>query len=128
MRKYNNRMITSAKVIEDILNLPRDIVNSVMERQEKGFSTDECAFYKALAADPKVLEDMQDTTLIAMAYQLTNMVRKNRTMDWDRKESVRAAMRRMVKRGLRKYKYHPEKAEGAVNSVIRQTELMSEGM
>jgi type I restriction enzyme R subunit len=125
MKKYNNRMITSAEVIQELLKLSKDIVFSVKEGQEKGLSIEEYAFYEALAADPKVLEEMQDATLVAMAHELTDMVRKNRTVDWDRKESARAAMRRMVKRLLRKYKYPPEKAEGAVNIVIRQAELMS---
>lgn len=93
-------MITSAEVIEELLNLSKDIVTSVKEGQEKGLSTEEYAFYEALAAGPKVLEEMQDATLIAMAHELTDMVRKNRTVDWDRKESARAAMRRMVKRLL----------------------------
>jgi type I restriction enzyme, R subunit len=125
MKKYNNRMITSAEVIEELLNLSKDIVTAVKEGEEKGLSTEEYAFYEALVADPKVLEEMQDATLIAMAHELTDMVRKNKTIDWDKKESARAAMRRLVKRLLRKYKYPPERADGAVNIVIKQAELMS---
>lgn len=63
-----------------------------------------------------------------MAHELTDMIRKNKTIDWDKKESARAAMRRMIKRLLRKYKYPPEKADGAVDIVIRQAELMSAGI
>lgn len=128
MKKYNNRMITSAEVIEELLNLSKDIVTAVKEGEEKGLSTEEYAFYEALVADPKVLEEMQDSTLIAMAHELTDMVRKNKTIDWDKKESARAGMRRMVKRLLRKYKYPPEKADGAVSIVIKQAELMSVGI
>lgn len=128
MKKYNNRMITSAEVIEELLNLSKDIVTAVKEGEEKGLSTEEYAFYEALVADPKVLEEMQDATLVAMAHELTDMVRKNKTVDWDKKESARAAMRRMVKRLLRKYKYPPEKADGAVSIVIKQAELMSAGI
>ena len=68
---------------------------------------------------------LQDPNFIAMAHELTDMIRKNKTIDWDKKESARAAMRRMVKRLLRKYKYPPERADGAVNIVIKQAELMS---
>ena len=71
---------------------------------------------------------LQDPNFIAMAHELTDMIRKNKTIDWDKKESARAAMRRMVKRLLRKYKYPPEKADGAVNIVIKQAELMSSGI
>ncbi len=128
MKKYNNRMISSAEVIQELLNLSTDIVTAVKEGQEKGLSVEEYAFYEALVADPKVLEEMQDSTLIAMAHELTDMIRKNKTIDWDKKESARAAMRRMVKRLLRKYKYPPEKADGAVNIVLKQAELMSAGI
>jgi type I restriction enzyme R subunit len=68
---------------------------------------------------------MQDARLVSMAHELIEMVRKNKTIDWDKKESARAAMRRMVKRLLRKYKYPPERADGAVTIVIKQAELMS---
>lgn len=125
MKKYNNRMITSAEVIEELLKLSHEIVAAVREGDEKGLSPEEYAFYEALVADPKVLEEMQDATLVAMAHELTDLIRKNRTVDWDKKESARATMRRMVKRLLRKYKYPPEKADGAINIVIRQAELMS---
>ncbi|MDP4178925.1 MAG: DUF3387 domain-containing protein, partial [Bacillota bacterium] len=128
MKKYNNRMITSAEVIEELLNLSKDIVTAVKEGEEKGLSTEEYAFYEALAADPKVLEEMQDAVLVAMAHELTEMVRKNKTIDWDKKESARAGMRRMVKRLLREYKYPPEKADRAVDIVIKQAELMSAGI
>lgn len=128
MKKYNNRMITSAEVIEELLKLSKEIVTAVKEGEEKGLTNEEYAFYEALAADPKVLEEMLDETLIAMAHELTDMVRKNKTIDWDKKESARAAMRRMIKRLLRKYKYPPEKADGAVEIVIRQAELMSAAM
>jgi len=87
---------------------------------------EEYVFYNALAADPKVLEEMQDSVLITMAHELTGMVRKNRTVDWDKKEPARSTMRSKVKRLLRKYRYPPEKSQGAVDIVIRQAELMSE--
>lgn len=128
MKKYNNRMITSVEVIEELLNLSKDIVTAVNEGKEKGLTPEEYAFYEALVADPKVLEEMQDATLIAMAHELTELIRKNKTIDWDKKESARASMRRMVKRLLRKYKYPPDKADGAVGIVIKQAELMSAAM
>ncbi|MDD3172749.1 MAG: type I restriction endonuclease subunit R [Herbinix sp.] len=128
LKQYNNRLITSAEVIEELLNLSNEMVTSYNAGDEKGLSVEEYAFYNALAADPKVLEEMQDSVLVDMAHELTDMIRKNRTVDWDKKESARAAMRSMVKRLLRKYKYPPEKAQGAVDIVIKQAELMSNNM
>jgi type I restriction enzyme R subunit len=128
MKKYNNRMITSAEVIEELLKLSKEIVTAVKEGEEKGLTNEEYTFYEALVADLKVLEEMQDSALIAIVHELTDMIRNNKTIDWDKKESARAAMRRMVRRLLRKYKYPPEKAEGAVNVVIRQAEFMSAGI
>lgn len=128
LKQYNNRLITSAEVIEELLKLSNEMMKSYSEGEEKGLTVEEFAFYEALAADPKVLEEMQDSVLVAMAHELTEMIRKNRTIDWDKKESARAAMRRMVKRLLRKYKYPPEKAQGAVDIVIKQAELMSSQM
>lgn len=84
-------------------------------RVSKGLSTEEYAFYEALVADPKVLEELQHATLIEIAHELIDMIRKNSTVEWDRKDSARAAIRKMIKRVPRKYKYPPEKADGAVH-------------
>jgi type I restriction enzyme R subunit len=128
LKQYNNRLITSAEVIEELLKLSNEMVTSYKAGDEKGLTVEEYAFYNALAADPKVLEEMQDSVLVDMAHELTDMIRKNRTVDWDKKESARAAMRSMVKRLLRKYKYPPEQALGAVEIVIKQAELMSSNL
>ncbi|WP_027398699.1 type I restriction endonuclease subunit R [Anaerovorax odorimutans] len=128
LKKYNNRLITSAEVIEQLLNLSQEMVDSYNAGEEKGLSVEEYAFYDALVADPQVLKEMQDSVLIEMAHELTEMIIRNRTIDWDKKESARAAMRVMVKRLLRKYKYPPEKAQGAIDTVIKQAELMSSQM
>lgn len=128
MKKYNNRLITSAEVIEELLNLSKEMSDSYHAGDEKGLTLEEVAFYDALAADPKVLENMEDKVLIEMAHELTELIRKNRTVDWDKKESARAYMRTQVKRLLRKYKYPPEQAAGALDIVIKQAELMSQNM
>lgn len=128
MKKYNNRLITSAEVIEELLNLSQEIIEARNEGQEKGLSEDEYAFYDALVKDPSVLKDMEDEILIQLAHELTETVRKNRTVDWDKKESAKAFMRKEVKRLLRKYHYPPTKADEAVQTVIKQAELMSENI
>lgn len=123
--RYNNRMITSAEVIEELINLSKEIADAYKAGEDKGLSQEELAFYDALAADPEVLRNMEDKILIEMAHELTNLIRKNRTVDWDKKESARAYMRTQVKRLLRKYKYPPEQAKNAIDVVIKQAELMS---
>lgn len=128
MNKYNNRLITSAEVIEELLKLSQEVVESRNEGKEKGLTEDEYAFYDALVKDQKVLQEMQDDILIKLAHELTETVRKNRTVDWEKKESARAFMRREIKRLLRKYHYPPEKADNAVQTVVKQAELMSLNM
>ena len=123
--RYNNRMITSAEVIEELLNLSKEIADAYHAGEDKGFTQEELAFYDALVADPEVLRNMEDATLVEMAHELTDLIRKSRTVDWDKKESARAYMRTQVKHLLRKYKYPPEKARNAIDVVIKQAELMS---
>ena len=125
LKIYNNRLITSAEVIEELLNLSREMTEAYKAGDEKGLSVEELAFYDALAADPEVLKKMQDEVLVEMAQELTELIRRSRTVDWDKKESARAYMRTQVKHLLRKYKYPPEKAKGAIDIVIKQAELMS---
>ncbi len=125
LKMYNNRLITSAEVIEELLNLSKEMTEAYNAGDEKGLSMEELAFYDALVADPEVLKKMQDEVLVEMAQELTELIRRSRTVDWDKKESARAYMRTQVKHLLRKYKYPPEKAKGAIDIVIKQAELMS---
>ncbi len=125
LKMYNNRLITNVEVIEELLNLSKEMAEAFRAGDEKGLSAEEMAFYDALAADPEVLRKMQDEVLVEMAHELTELIRRSRTVDWDKKESARAYMRTQVKHLLRKYKYPPEKAKGAVDVVIKQAELMS---
>lgn len=125
MKRYNNRMITSAEVIEELLNLSKEITDAYHEGKNKGLTQEELAFYDALVANPEVLRNMEDKVLVEMAHELTDLIRKSRTVDWDKKESARAYMRIQVKHLLRKYKYPPEQARDAIDIVIKQAELMS---
>ena len=125
LKMYNNRLITSVEVIEELLNLSKEMTEAYQAGDEKGLRVEELAFYDALVADPEVLRKMQDKVLVEMAQELTELIRRSRTVDWDKKESVRAYMRTQIKYLLRKYKYPPEKTRGAVDIVIKQAELMS---
>ena len=125
LKRYNNRMITSAEVIEELLGLANEMKEQYEAGNEKGLSQEELAFYDALVADPEVLRNMEDSVLIEMAHELTDLINRSRTVDWDKKESARAYMRTQVKHLLRKYKYPPEQAKTAIDTVIKQAELMS---
>lgn len=128
LKRYNNRMITSAEVIEELLNLSKEMTYAYSAGTEKGLSPEELAFYDALVADPEVLRNMEDATLVEMAHELTALIQRSRTVDWDKKQSARAYMRTQVKHLLRKYKYPPEQAKSAIDTVIKQAELMSANM
>ena len=128
LKRYNNRMITSAEVIEELLNLSKEMTDAYKAGEEKGLSHEELAFYDALVADPEVLRRMEEPVLVEMAHELTELIRRSRTVDWDKKQSARAYMRTQVKHLLRKYKYPPEQAQGAIDTVIKQAELMSANM
>lgn len=125
MKRYNNNMITSTEVIEELLKLAKQVRDAYEAGNEKGLSKEELAFYDALVADPDVLRNMEDKILIELAHELTDLIRRSRTVDWDKKESARAYMRTQVKHLLRKYHYPPEQVKGAIDIVIKQAELMS---
>lgn len=125
MKMYNNRLIDSAEVIEQLMILSNEIVEASNEGVAKGLNSDEYAFYTALVKDPIILQEMNDDILIKLAHELTETVRESRTVDWDKKESARAYMRKVVKRLLRYYEYPPKQADEAVAIVIKQAELMS---
>lgn len=128
IKRYNNRMITSAEVIEELLNLSKEMTTAYAAGDEKGLSHEELAFYDALVADPEVLRSMEDSILVEMAHELTALIQRSRTVDWDKKQSARAYMRTQIKHLLRKYKYPPEQARNAIKTVIQQAELMSVNM
>lgn len=125
LKQYNNRLISNVEVIEELLALSKEMSEAFYAGEEKGLTTEELAFYDALVADPDVLIKMKDDILVQIAHELTELIRKSRTVDWDKKESARAYMRTQVKHLLRKYDYPPEKAKGAIDVVIKQAELMS---
>jgi len=126
LRKYNNRAIETAQVIEELIQMAMDFQQAMERDQELGLNQDEIAFYDALAERPEVLRTMGDDTLKKLASELTERLRSNTSVDWQVRESVRAKMRLLVKRLLRKYKYPPDGQEAAVNRVLEQAEALSD--
>ena len=126
LRKYHNRAIETAQVIEELIQMAKDFQAAMERDDELGLSPDEVAFYDALAERPEVLETMGDETLKQLATALTVQLRKSATVDWQKRESVRAKMRLLIKRLLRQYRYPPAGQEGAIARVIEQAETLAD--
>ena len=126
MNAYYNRLITNEEVIKELLEAAQEIANLHKEGEKLGLTTEELAFYDALTKPEAVKDFYTNEDLIAITRELTEMLRKNRTIDWQKKETARAGMRKMVKRLLKKYKYPPEGMDDAVQTVITQCELWTD--
>lgn len=126
LRKYHNRMIESSQVIAEMIAMARDMQAAMQRNEELGLNADEIAFYDALAEKPEVLQTMGDAALKKLATELTEKLRASTTVDWQVRDSVRASMRLMIKRLLRKYKYPPEGQEEATALVLQQAEALAE--
>ncbi len=125
VKSYLNGLLTNEEVIAELMKMAQDIANAHQNGNAMGLSDEELAFYDALT-QPRVVKDVySNDQLIAITKELTEELRKSRTVDWEKKESARAGMRRMVKRLLKKYKYPPEGMEDAVQTVINQCEMWS---
>lgn len=126
MNAYYNGLITNEEVIKELLNAAAQIAALHQQGEELGLSQEEMAFYDALTKPEAIKDFYENDQLVAMTRELTEMLRKNRTIDWQRKETARAGMRRMVKRLLRRYDYPPEGVEDAINTVISQCEMWTD--
>jgi len=126
LRKYNNRAIETKQVIEELIAMAKDFKEAIKRDQALGLSADEIAFYDALAERPEVLVQMGDATLKKLAVELTEKLRKSTSVDWQVRDSVRAQMRLLIKRLLRKYKYPPEGQEEAVAMVLKQAKALAD--
>ncbi len=128
LNRYLNGMLTNEEVIEELMKLAKDIADANAEGEKLGLNAEELAFYDALTKPQAIKDFYQNDDLIAITKELTEMLRKNRTIDWQKKESARASMRKMVKRLLKKYKYPPEGMEDAVKTVMSQCEMWTDNI
>ena len=126
MNAYRNGQLTNAEVIEELRKMAADIQQAHREGDELGLSPEEMAFYDAITRPEAVRDFYTHEQLSDMTKELTDTLRKSRTIDWQKKDSARAQMRRMVKRLLKKYKYPPEGLEDAIQTVIAQCELWTD--
>jgi type I restriction enzyme R subunit len=126
LRRYHNHVITVRDVIEELLNISQDVTQADKRGEELGLEPYELAFYDALAQNQSAVEVMGVNELKALAIALTDKIKKNASIDWNLKESVRARMKIMVKRLLRQYGYPPDMAKLATELVLEQAQVFTE--
>ena len=125
--RYQNRTIEAAYIIDELIELGKDMREAQARGESLGMTEEELAFYDALETNDSAVQVLGDETLRTIARELVRTVRDNVTIDWTLRENVRANLRRLVKRVLRKHGYPPDKADGATLTVLRQAEVLSEG-
>ncbi len=125
LRKYNNRAIETAQVIEELIQMAKDFQEALKRDTELGLQPDEVAFYDALANNESAVRELGDETLKKIAVEITEKLRKSTTVDWQVRDSVRARIRILIRRTLQRYKYPPDKAADAVELVLKQAEALS---
>ena len=125
LRRYQNRAIEAAQVIEELIQLARELREANARGEELGLSEDELAFYDALETNDSAVQVLGNETLRSIARELVETVRGNVTIDWTLRENVRANLRRLVKRTLRRHGYPPDKQEKATRTVLEQAEVLS---
>ena len=126
MNAYLNGMLTNEQVIEELLNLAKQIAAAHKEGEQLGLTADELAFYDALTKPQAIKDFYENEELIAITKELADTLRKNRTIDWQKRDSARARMRMMIKRLLKKHRYPPEGMDDAVQTVMTQCELWTD--
>ncbi|MFM9433527.1 type I restriction enzyme, R subunit [Janthinobacterium sp. CG_23.3] len=124
--RYQNRSIETAQVMQELVEMAKKFREAANRGTQLGLTDDEVKFYDALAANESAVHELTDETLKKIAHELTENLRQNITVDWSARESVRATLRLMVKRILRKYKYPPDQQERAVELVLQQAEALGE--
>ena len=126
LNAYLNGMLTNAEVIEELLKMAREMMQDRSDAKALGLTDEEMAFYDAITK-PQAVKDFYDNDqLVAISRELTDTLQRSATIDWQKKESARAGMRRAIKRLLKKYKYPPEEAAGALETVMAQCELWAD--
>lgn len=126
VKRYQNRSIETAQVMEELVDMAKKFREAAKRGESLGLSDDEVKFYDALANNEAAVLELGDEILKKIAHELTDNLRANISVDWSQRESVRAKLRIMVKRILRKYKYPPDQADGAVQLVLQQAEALGE--
>ena len=126
LNAYHNRAIATQEVIEELIKLAKEMDAANKRGADMGLTDDEVAFYDALSANDSAVQAMGDDKLRVIAAELITQVRKSVTIDWTLRESARAKIRVMVKRILNKYGYPPDKQQKAIDTVMKQAEVLAD--
>ena len=126
MSSYRNKALTSLEIMEELIKMAKEFMDTHKEGDSLGLTEDEVAFYDALTRDEKVKEMLGDDILVQITKELTETIKKSMTIDWYDKESVQAQMRRSIRRLLKKFGYPPEDTEDATELVLKQAKVMCE--
>ncbi len=128
IQKYNNRSIEASKVIEELIQMAKEIKQEQKRGNDLGLSTEEIAFYDALSTHETAKEILGDIKLRAIAHELTKTVKDNMGVDWHKRSNIKAKMRTQVRKLLKKYGYPPDLQKIAVEQVVEQAELMASNL
>ena len=126
LNRYINGLLTNEEVIQELLKMAQEMMEAEQQGNDLGLTNEEKAFYDALTRPQAVKDFYSNEELVALTKELTDVLRRNRTIDWNRREAERANMRRLVKRLLKRYKYPPEETEDAMTIVLKQCEQWTE--
>lgn len=127
LRRYHNRAIETAQVIEELIKMAKDMKADAESAEKLGLNPDEIAFYRALVQNESVVRELGDDHLRGLAKHVTEQLRKSTTVDWQVRDSVRAKLRNLVRRALRKWKYPPDVQQEAIDLCLKQAEALSDG-
>lgn len=128
IKRYQNNLLTTAEIIQELINIAKEIREADQEGAKLGLSLDEVAFYNALEINDSAVKVLGDDTLKEIAREIADKVRANATLDWTIRESARAKLKVLVRRTLKKYGYPPDKQETAVDTVLKQAELFARNL
>lgn len=125
LRKNHNRAIETAQVIEELIAMAKDMANDAELAERSGLNTDEIAFYRALIQNESGVKELDYNNLRELAKYVTEQLRKSTTVDWSVRVNVRAKLRNLVRRALRRWKYPPDMADEAIELYLKQADALS---
>ena len=126
IKKYQNNLLSTAEIIQELINIAKEITEADKAGEQLGLSVDELAFYNALEVNDSAVQVLGDDQLRMIAREIAEKVKNNATIDWTIRESARAKLMVLVKRTLNKYGYPPDKQQKAVDTVLKQAELLAD--
>src|SRR3989304_3120432 len=126
IKKYHYNLLTTAEIIQELINIAKEVKETDRQGEQLGLTTDEVAFYNALEVNDSAVQVLGDGTLKEIAKEIADKVRTNATIDWTIRERARAKLMVLVRRTLNKYGYPPDKQPKAIETVLKQAELLAD--